>query len=198
MSSLNPFPEMGQLRWGLLVICALLHSTYSNPVNFTEQVNLQKQSREMFYHAYRGYLDYAFPADELKPLSCTPRSRLLENRGHLDDTLGNYLLTLVDGLDTLAVMGDWEEFGKGIQLIIDNLTLNSNVVVSVFEATIRVLGGLLSTHFIATTNKEKLGFEYKGDLLGAARELADRMLPAFDTPTGLPYGRVNLRSGVPR
>ena len=26
---------------------------------------------------------------------------------------------------------------------------------------------------------------------------ADRLLPAFDTPTGMPYGTVNLRTGVP-
>jgi Glycosyl hydrolase family 47 len=41
------------------------------------------------------------------------------------------------------------------------------------------------------------GFIYNGQLLRLARDLADRLLPAFYTPTGLPYPRVNLRYGVP-
>lgn len=40
------------------------------------------------------------------------------------------------------------------------------------------------------------GFIYNGQLLRLARDLADRLLPAFYTPTGLPYPRVNLRYGV--
>ena len=89
-------------------------------------------------------------------------------------------------------MNDWKEFGKGVELIVDNLVLNTNVVVSVFETTIRVLGGLLSVHWLAVNNREKLGLSYDGELLDYARELGDRLLPAFDTPTGIPYGRINL------
>ena len=38
---------------------------------------------------------------------------------------------------------------------------------------------------------------YDGSLLALAEDLARRLLPAFDTPTGIPYGTVNLRYGVP-
>ena len=41
------------------------------------------------------------------------------------------------------------------------------------------------------------GFEYDGQLLRLAMDLGKRLLPAFYTPTGLPYPRVNLRDGVP-
>jgi hypothetical protein len=41
------------------------------------------------------------------------------------------------------------------------------------------------------------GFVYDGQLLRLARDLGDRILPAFYTKTGLPYPRVNLRHGVP-
>lgn len=41
------------------------------------------------------------------------------------------------------------------------------------------------------------GFVYDGQLLRLARDLADRIVPAFYTPTGLPYPRVNLRTGIP-
>lgn len=46
----------------------------------------------MFYHGYTSYLLHAFPADELKPLSCVGRNRTLEFRGSLDDALGEYAL----------------------------------------------------------------------------------------------------------
>jgi hypothetical protein len=41
------------------------------------------------------------------------------------------------------------------------------------------------------------GFVYDGQLLRLARDLGNRLLPAFYTNTGLPYPRVNLRHGVP-
>ena len=58
----------------------------------------------MFYHAYGNYMMHAYPADELMPLSCKGRHRDPRNpRGHMDEVLGNYTLTLIDSLDTLAV-----------------------------------------------------------------------------------------------
>ncbi|KAH8033409.1 hypothetical protein HPB51_012265 [Rhipicephalus microplus] len=65
-----------------------------------------KQVKEMFYHAYRAYMENAYPADELMPLSCKGRYRGTEaNRGDIDDALGNFSLTLVDTMDTLMVSG---------------------------------------------------------------------------------------------
>lgn len=58
----------------------------------------------MFSHGYDSYMRYAFPADELMPLSCKGRYRDSEpNRGDVDDALGNFSLTLVDTLDSLVV-----------------------------------------------------------------------------------------------
>lgn len=48
----------------------------------------------------------------------------------------------------------------------------------------------------ANTNLE-IGWPCNGPLLRMAEDIARRLLPAFDTPTGMPYGTVNLRSGVP-
>ena len=48
----------------------------------------------------------AYPADELMPLSCKGRTRgKTPSRGDVDDALGNFQLTLVDALDTLAFLG---------------------------------------------------------------------------------------------
>ena len=95
----------------------------------------------MFRHAYDSYMKYAFPADELMPLSCRGRFRGSEpSRGNDDDALGNFTLTLVDSLDTLALIedvGDGGEFERAVKLVADNLHSDIDVVVSVFETNIR-------------------------------------------------------------
>jgi len=154
-------------------------------------IELREEVREMFYHAYRNYLEHAFPDDELKPLACTGRKR--EGRGNLDDILGGFALTLIDSTDTLIVMGEIDDFRVAVNRIINTVSFNNNVTVSVFETNIRILGGLLSAHLFAIEYVP----DYKGQLLMMAVDIAERLLPAFNTPTGLPYSRVNLRSGVP-
>ena len=62
----------------------------------------------MFDHAYGSYMEHAYPLDELMPLSCKGRDWRHRDRGTLDDPLGGYALTLVDSLDMLAVLGDYD------------------------------------------------------------------------------------------
>ena len=57
---------------------------------------------------------------------------------------------------------------------------------SVFETTIRSLGGLLSAY--------DLSMDYS--FLEKADDLGCRLLGAFDTPSGIPYGQIHLGSGV--
>jgi mannosidase alpha-like ER degradation enhancer 3 len=104
-------------------------------------------------------------------------------------------------LDTLAVIGDLEEFATAIKRVTEDVTVNNDVVVSVFETNIRVLGGILSAHILASLfrsrgNKHLLS--YNDELLKLAEDIGNRLLPAFDTKTGLPYPRVNLKYGVNR
>ena len=68
-----------------------------------------------------------------------------------------------------------------------------------FEVNIRVLGGLLSAHLMYEEGVVVVDpgvDDYKGGLLLLAKDLANRLLRAFDTPTGIPFGSVNLRHGV--
>ncbi|XP_056696051.1 alpha-mannosidase I MNS4 isoform X2 [Spinacia oleracea] len=140
----------------------------------------------MFFHAFNGYMKHAFPRDELKPLSCDG-----------EDTLGGYALTLIDSLDTLALLGDKERFAFSVEWLGKNLRFDINKTVSVFETTIRVLGGLLSAHLIASDYATGMRIpSYDNQLLHLAEDLAYRLLPAFDTPTGIPFGSVNLLDGV--
>ena len=123
-------------------------------------------------------MTHAYPHDELMPLSRvaerqTPRDGLRSflhrwspsarrckgrrwdkrERGTLDDSLGGYLMTLVDGADTMLVVGDAEAFGRTLDIVTSKLSFDRDVAVSTFEACIRVLGGLLSAHYLVTERR---------------------------------------------
>ncbi|XP_030061482.1 ER degradation-enhancing alpha-mannosidase-like protein 3 [Microcaecilia unicolor] len=164
-----------------------------------EKLRLRNQVLEMFDHAYSNYMDHAYPADELMPLTCRGRVRGQEpSRGDVDDALGKFSLTLVDTLDTLVLLNKTKEFEDAARKVINDVQLDNDIVVSVFETNIRVLGGLLGGHSVAIMLKEKGEFMqwYNDELLEMAKELGYKLLPAFNTTSGLPYPRVNLKFGV--
>jgi len=177
---------------------ALLNRSQAN-FSQTLKAELRDEARDMFYHAYNAYMENAFPADELMPLSCRGRIRGIEpDRGDIDDALGNFSLTLVDSLTTLVVLGDLPEFERGVNLVIENVHFDHDIPVSVFETNIRMVGGLLSSHILAELLRSKsLGMKrYQGELLNMALDLGYRLLPAFNSTTGLPHPRVNLKYGI--
>ncbi|XP_049786542.1 ER degradation-enhancing alpha-mannosidase-like protein 3 [Schistocerca cancellata] len=189
----------------LLIFCLGLSSVFAHTGDATEHMTneekqeLKYQARDMFYHAYRAYMENAYPADELMPLSCSGRWRGTEpSRGDIDDTLGNFSLTLVDSMDTLVVLGDLEEFEYAVKRVSKDVSFDNDVIVSVFETNIRVLGGLLSAHILAEYLQQKMGVMewYRGEMLNMARDLGYRLLPAFNTTTGIPHARINLRYGM--
>ncbi|XP_047113344.1 ER degradation-enhancing alpha-mannosidase-like protein 2 [Schistocerca piceifrons] len=149
---------------------------------------LREEVRQMFQHAYDSYLRYAYPYDELRPLSCDGM-----------DTWGSYSLTLIDALDTLAVMGNYTEFQRVVNIVTTHANFDANINVSVFETNIRIIGGLLSAHLLSYRAGVPVepGWPCNGPLLHLAEDMARRLLAAFDTATGMPYGTVNLRYGVP-
>ncbi|CAI5929414.1 unnamed protein product [Closterium sp. NIES-64] len=170
---------------------AVYADSSSSSVHFVspdEARELREEVRAMFYHGYNGYMRHAFPLDELRPRSC---------KG--EDSLGGYTLTLIDSLDSLALLGNKTEFATAVRWLSAHLNFDKNKTVSLFETNIRVMGGLLSAHLIASD--PALGMQvpgYDNELLRLAEDLGRRLLPAFDTPTGIPFGSVNLRHGVLR
>lgn len=144
----------------------------------------------MIRHGFESYIRHAFPSDEIRPI---------EGSGH--DTLGSYALTLVDSLDLLALTGMHDEFRQHSRWVQDHVHFAIDKDVSVFETSIRILGGLLSAHFMYEEEVVEVDPQidpYNGGLLRLAVDLGRRLLPAFATPTGIPYGTVNLLRGVPR
>src|ERR1700761_6324562 len=140
-----------------------------------ESQQLANRVKEEFLYAWGNYKRSAWGHAELQPLTKTPRDWYGES----------LLMTPVDALDTLILMGEKHEADKDRELIDARLSFDKDIYVKNFEITIRLLGGLLS------------GYELSGDvrLLTLAEDLGKRLLPAFDSPTGMPYVYVNLKTG---
>lgn len=60
---------------------------------------LANRTKDLFYHSYDNYMEFAFPMDELKPISCVGSS-----------DFGNLSMTLIDSLDSLLILGNQSEF----------------------------------------------------------------------------------------
>jgi len=97
-------------------------------------------------------------------------------------------MTPVDALDTMILMGLNAEAQRTREYIVKNLSFDKNIDVQNFEITIRLLGGLLSSYQLTGDKR----------LLDLAEDLGNRLLPVFESPTGLPYRYVNLKSGKVR
>jgi mannosyl-oligosaccharide alpha-1,2-mannosidase len=131
--------------------------------------------------AWRQYRQRAWGKDQLKPLSGGFESFPLK-----DHHLG---LSLIEALDTLWLMELDDEFHEGVEWVKANLHFDVDGEVSVFETSIRLVGGLLSAWHAC------------GDpvLLAQARDLADRLMPSFAaSPIGIPHRYINLRTGALR
>ncbi len=177
---------------GAAATAAASESVNMKPPTVGEAIQTRERIRSMFDHGYSSYMSHAFPEGDLNPLSC---------RGEPFDLIKIPLVTLIDSLDTLVIMGNHSEFRRAVSRVSEFYSsFDQDVNVSVFETTIRVMGGLLSAHLMAID--ENIGIYddevYDGNLLLLAEDLGERLLPAFQTNTGIPYGTVNLRYGVPR
>ena len=168
---------MNSIPFWLSVLFFTSTSVVAAPITEDRAVTAARVRTE-FLHAWDDYVKYAWGHDELKPLSKTPR-----------DWYGQSLLmTPVDALDTLILMGLTDQAGKDRQLIDTQLNFDKDIYVKNFEITIRLLGGLLSSYELTHDPK----------LLVLAQDLGTRLLPAFDSPTGMPYQYINLRTGKTR
>lgn len=142
--------------------------------------SLARDVRAEMAWAWAEYRRYAWGQDEIRPVSGSGQSFLIPGQ-----TVG---LSIVEALDTLWLMGLDAELEDGIRWITSSLRFDLDGDAQVFEATIRLVGGLLSGHL--ATGEAKL--------LELAHDLASRMMPAFDTPTGMPMRYVNLVTGKAR
>jgi mannosidase alpha-like ER degradation enhancer 2 len=139
---------------------------------------MAERVRQEFRHAWQGYKQYAWGHDALKPLS----------KSYHDWYGVPLLMSPVDGLDTMILMGMNDEAAETREYIVKNLSFDRDIYVKNFEITIRLLGGLLSSYQLSGDKR----------LLALADDLGARLLPAVNSPTGMPYVYVNLKTGAVR
>jgi len=134
-----------------------------NTAGSVDKAKLAASVKVEFLHAWTGYKKYCWGHDDLKPISKTCR-----------DWYGTpVLMTPVDSLDSLYLLGFKKEADETREYIAKNLSFDKDVSVQNFEITIRLLGGLLSSYQITGDKR----------LLALADDLGTRLLPAFNSPT---------------
>ena len=150
---------------------------------FTLYTNAQRPAtadsvKAEFLFAWNAYKQYAYGHDALKPLSKQPH----------DWYSSSLYMTPVDAYDGMLLMGLKDEAAEAKKLILDKLSFDKNMEIQSFEITIRLLGGLLSS------------YQLDGDkrFLNLAEDLGKRLLPVFNSHTGMPYRYVNLQTGAIR
>jgi ER degradation enhancer, mannosidase alpha-like 2 len=167
----------GKIKYMIKILTIILSlASVSSAQTSIDKTQLANQVRQEFLHAWNGYKQYAWGHDALKPLTKTYR----------DWYATTLYMTPVDAMDTMYLMGLKEEGDKTREFVVKNLSFDHDISVKNFEITIRILGGLLSTYQITGDKR----------LLALAEDLGNRLLPVFQSPTGLPYMFVNLKTGV--
>ncbi|KAK7056258.1 hypothetical protein VNI00_002811 [Paramarasmius palmivorus] len=131
--------------------------------------------KQAYIHAYSGYERLASPHDELRPVS-----------GGYVDNFNGWGVSIVDGLDTMLLLGLKDEYRRALEQVEKiEFNLDEAKVAPYFETVIRYLGGLLSAYAISPDDI----------LLKRADELAEKLDPVFDTPSGLPRYGINPSTG---
>lgn len=160
-----------------LFLCCTESQKSKNGANVVHENLLAEEVRNETLRTWKAYVQCAWGHDNLKPLT----------KGYEDWYDESLNISIIDAYSTLHLMGFEEETHRIERYVIDSLSFDQDLDVKVFEVNIRVLGGLLNMYY-QTQNDT---------LLQMAQDFGDRLLPAFESPTGLPYFHINLKTGQP-
>ncbi|KYK54418.1 glycosyl hydrolase [Drechmeria coniospora] len=144
-----------------------------------KQLRLSRRGviKDAFSKAWTSYRKHAWMRDEVGPVSGQPKN-----------SLNGWGATLVDALDTLWIMDMKPEFEEAIAAVHKNISFafSNTPGISVFETTIRYLGGLLAAHDLSGDRR----------MLLKARDVGDMLYMSFDTPNHLPSLRWELKEAA--
>lgn len=137
--------------------------------------NLGDDVKKEFVRSWESYKKYAWGHDVLLPLS----------KSYQDWYKESLHISPIDAYSTMKVMGLDNDAKEIEQYVKDSISWDKDLYVKTFEVNIRILGGLLAM------------YEYTHDteILQKTEDFGNRMLKAFDSPTGLPYYFFNLKTG---
>ncbi|KAJ7069792.1 glycoside hydrolase family 47 protein [Mycena amicta] len=143
--------------------------------------HLREEVVRIFKASYTPYRQHAFGHDELRPLSGTPV-----------DEFAAWGATVVDSMSTMLIMGLTDFFDEALNhtSYVDFTATKSWGTVSVFETTIRYVGGLLSAY--------ELSDKKHPVLLKKAREITDKLVYAFAGDNIIPYGHISFNENSPK
>jgi hypothetical protein len=133
------------------------------------------QIKSEFLRSWNAYKTYAWGHDVLLPVS----------KSHMDWYENSLGISPIDAYSTMKVMGLEKEAAEVQRYVTDSLEFDKDQFVKTFEVNIRVLGGLVAMYHF--TNDPKV--------LAKAEDFGKRLLPAYNTGTGIPAYWVNLKTG---
>ncbi|KAG8697797.1 maturation of Asn-linked oligosaccharides protein, partial [Ceratobasidium sp. 423] len=146
----------------------------------SEAAAKRQDAIDFFTSAYADYKKYAWGHDSLAPLSKT----------FVDDRNG-WGATIVDAMSTMKIMGLEELFVEAVNfsLTIDFNRSKTSDGVSLFETTIRYLGGLISAY--------ELGGKKDQALIDRARDVGNKLSNGWQGTNDFPFNNLDFTTDVP-
>ena len=165
------------IRWLLLFTAFLAASAAARTAGTkAADIAIAAEIRADTLRTWEAYRRDAWGHDELRPLS---------HSGH-DWYAGSLHIAPIDGYSTLKLMGFTAQTREIERYVVNDVRFDTDQFVKTYEVYQRILGGLLVMY--ADTHDPRI--------LAKAQTFADRVLPAFASPTGMPYYYVNLKTGA--
>lgn len=137
--------------------------------------------KKVFLESWHDYVKHGWGYDIYSPVKQKGKNIGVKPLGWI----------IVDSLDTLMLMDCKDELEDARNWVDKELDYNINSDVNVFETTIRMLGGLLSAHYLSDDAEDETVY------LEKAVHLGNKLMAAFDTPSGIPVMEINLQREKP-
>ena len=160
----------------LMFLVLIFNLNSCNPPIENKNSVIANQIKEEFRISWQAYKTYAWKHDGLNPIS----------KSWTDWYEKSLHISPIDAYSTMRVMGLNAEADEVLRYVVDSVNFDQDIFVKTFEVNIRILGGLLSMY----------QFTMDKNVLAKAEDFGCRMLPAFESPTGIPYYSVNLKTGA--
>ncbi|KAK1533468.1 glycosyl hydrolase family 47 [Colletotrichum paranaense] len=166
---------------------ALGYMQYSPQAQFVDWYDRREEVRDAFLTSWNAYKKHAWGNDVFHPMSKRGENMSPKGLGWI----------IVDSLDTMMLMNLTQPLADARRWLHRSLTWDQDQDVNTFETTIRMLGGLLSAHYLSTQLPHAAS-KRDSVYLSKAIDLADRLLVAFDSNSGIPFASVNIgkREGI--
>ncbi|KAJ4292064.1 hypothetical protein N0V90_009963 [Kalmusia sp. IMI 367209] len=159
------------------------HATWKSGTGRADPKKADKVRNAMKYTFWK-YRERAWGSDDILPVS-----------GNKSSSRNGWGAFIVDSATTLVLMGLWDELVLSVEHIVTVDLTNADGLVDPFETTIRYLGGLVSLvdlYDAGVIPNHVIAEEARDAILRQAVTLANALGPAYDTPTGMPWPRVDF------